>query len=242
MKSIESVRILRGMMFTFGLAAAATVQAKDSRTILVTGEGEAVVAPDQVEFIVGIDVTAPKLETCKTKSDEVLRRILTTAKEFKIDGKDVQSDYTRVQPIQENAYDPRNKPERPTIVYNARRDVRILLRDMSKYDELLTALFQNGVNNLYGLNFKSSALPRLEAEARSQALKDAQAKAEAMAQQMSLKLGRPLAIAEGLRDPLPSPVMAKTLSASFSERSADPTLAPGEIRVKQQVTIVFDAE
>lgn len=242
--SISMPRFWLWALVALGLFTSLTGQAKDDRTILVTGEGEAHIAPDQVEFVVGIDVTAAKVETCKTKSDEILRRILATTKDFKIDGKDVQSDYSRIQPIQESGYDPRGKPERPTISYNARRDVRILLRDITRYDDLLTALFNNGVNNLYSLNFKSSSLAKLEIEARSLAIKNAQAKADAMAQQMGLKLGRPRAISEGLREPVPphSPAWARTTSANLAERSSDPTLAPGEIRVKQQVTVIFDAD
>jgi uncharacterized protein YggE len=82
----------------------------------------------------------------------------------------------------------------------------------------------------------------MEGEARLLALKDAKAKAEAMAQQMGLKLGRPRSIAEGLRDHGPVPLMAKTMMAGFARGSGEPTLAPGEVRVKQQVTIIFDMQ
>jgi len=234
--------IARCTALVIGLVSPMSLQADDNRTILVTGEGETSVAPDQVEFIVGIDVTEAKVETTKTKSDEAMRRILAVAKEFKIDAKDVQSDYMRVQPIQETPYNPNGKATRPVISYNARRDVRILLRDINKYEGLMAAIFNSGANNLHSLQFKSSTLPKMEDEARLLALKDAKTKAEAMAQQLGLKLGRPRSIAEGLRDPGPVPMMAKTMMEGFSRGSGEPTLAPGEVRVKQQVTVIFDMQ
>ncbi|HYX31948.1 MAG TPA: SIMPL domain-containing protein [Oligoflexus sp.] len=233
--------IARCTALVIGLVSPLSLQAKDDRTILVTGEGESGVAPDQVEFNVGIDVTEAKVETAKAKSNEAMRRILAVTKEFKIDAKDVQSDYMRVQPIQDAPYNPNGKPARPVISYNARRDIRILLRDINKYEGLMAAIFNSGANNLHNLQFKSSTQTKLEGEARLLALKDAKAKAEAMAQQMGLKLGRPRSIAEGLRDPGPSPKMAMMME-SASRSSSEPTLAPGEVRVKQQVTVIFDAE
>lgn len=227
-----------------GLLSPLSLQAKDDdRTILVTGEGESAGTPDQVEFIVGIDVTEAKVEAAKAKSDESMRRILSIAKDFKIDAKDVQSDYMRVQPIQEQPFNSGGRPARPVITYNARRDIRILLRDIKKYEDLMAAIFNSGANNLHSLQFKSSAQQKLEADARLAALKNAKAKAEAMAQQMGLKLGRPRSIAEGLRDPGPLPIM-KTMMMESAARSSggEPTLAPGEVIVRQQVTVVFDAE
>jgi uncharacterized protein YggE len=219
-----------------------SLQAKDDRTILVTGEGESAATPDQVEFIVGIDVTEAKVEAAKTKSDEAMRRILAITKDFKIDGRDVQSDYLRVQPIQDSSYNASGKPTRPVISFNARRDIRILLRDIKQYDGLMAAIFNSGANNLHSLEFKSSAQPKLEGEARVAALKDAKAKAEAMAQQMGLKLGRARSIAEGLRDPEPGPRTKTMMMESMTRDAGGPTLAPGEVRIRQYVTIVFDAE
>ncbi len=225
-----------------GLLSPFNAHAKDDRTILVTGEGESATAPDQVEFIVGIDVTEPKVEAAKTKSDEAMRRILSITKDFKIDGKDVQSDYLRVQPIQDSTYNPSGKPIRPVISYNARRDIRILLRDIKQYDGLMAALFNSGANNLHSLQFKSSAQSKLEGEARLEALKNAKAKAEAMAREMGLKLGRPRNIAEGLRDPGPIPMAKTMMMESMARGGGEPTLAPGEVRIRREVTVVFDAE
>jgi uncharacterized protein YggE len=224
-----------------GLLSPLSLQAKDDRTILVTGEGEAAATPDQVEFIVGIDVTEAKVETAKTKSDEAMRRILSITKDFKIDAKDVQSDYMRVQPIQDSSYNSSGKPTRPVISYNARRDIRILLRDIKQYESMMAAIFNSGANNLHSLQFKSSAQTKLEGDARLAALKDAKAKAEAMAQHMGLKLGRARSIAEGLRDPGPAPMM-KTMMMESAARSSEATLAPGEVIIRQYVTVVFDAE
>ncbi len=234
--------IVRPLTLIMGLTTSFSTQAKETRTIMVTGDGEASAAPDQVELTVGIDVTESKLEVSKNKSDEAMRRILAVTKEFKIDSRDVQSDYIRVQPIAEDNYPRAANAASKGTMYNTRRDMRILLRDISKYEGLLAAIFNSGANNLHSVHFRSSTAAKLEADARVSALKLAKAKAEAIAEQMNLKLGRPLSISEGYREPGPTPMITMSMKEGFSRDSTGPTLAPGEIKIHQILTVVFDAE
>jgi len=234
--------IVRPFALLMGLTTSLSMQAKDSRTIMVTGEGEASTAPDQVELTVGIDVTESKVEVSKNKSDEAMRRILAVTKEFKIESRDVQSDYIRMQPITEDNYPRAANTASKVTMYNTRRDVRILLRDISKYEGLLAGIFNSGANNLHSVHFRSSTAGKLEADARVSALKIAKSKAEAIAEQMNLKLGRPLSISEGYREPGPTPMITLSMKEGFSRDSSGPTLAPGEIKFHQTMTVVFEAE
>ncbi len=239
--TLSSSSFRRYLALSLGFFASLPAMARDARTISVVGEGEAWITPDQVELTVGIDVSEAKVELSKSKSDEAMRKILAVAKQFKIEPRDIQSDYIRVQPIQEESF-PRGAASNRTTVYNTRRDVRILLRDITAYENLITGIFNSGANNLHSVNFRSSAADKLEADARLAALKNAKSKAEAIAQQVGLKLGRPLSVNEGGREPGPAPMMTMALKEAYSGTSSSPTLAPGEIRVRQVLSVVYEAE
>ncbi len=231
----------------FGVCLAlleAVAWAKDDRTLWVSGEGEAAAKADQVSFVVGIDITEPKFETAKAKSDEVMRKLLSIARDFKIEPRDIQSNYLQIQPIIDNPYGPNAKPSRTVTAYNARRDVRILWKDLKRYEELIAVLMQSGINQMHSLQFSSSQHKQLEESARSEALKQAKAKAEAMAREMGQKLGRVHSIADGVHDmgPGPQPMLSMQKSMARSPSGEDPTLAPGEIRVSREVSVLFELE
>jgi uncharacterized protein YggE len=230
------------------LGGASAVQADDSprRQVIVRGEGEVLRKPDQVGFTIGIEVQDPKLEQARSKADEAMRRLIQVTKDYKVEARDVQSDYMQVQPMIDHSFG-NGQGRTPKIIgYSVRRDVRILWRDLPRYDPFVGALFQLGLNQLYNLQFGSSQESKMEEEARAAALKDAKAKAEMMAQGLGLKLGKARSIAEGSVDigPGPMPMVAMAMAKGM-ERSSDstgPTLAPGEVKVRRDVTVVFDAE
>lgn len=216
------------------------------RQVIVQGEGEASRKPDFVSFVVGIEADEAKLELARSKAEEAMRRVLQVSKDFKVEERDIQSDYLQVQPISDSSYPDQGRSARRITSFHVRRDVRIIWRDLKRYDEFMGALFQTGINQLYNLQFGSSQTAKMEEEARTQALTSARNKAEAMAQGLGLKLGRARSIAEGQVDggPGPRPMFAMSMAKGMERGGGGegPTLALGEIKVRRDVTVVFDAE
>ncbi len=249
-KNIIGISGLRGF---FGLGAMVLVSfsplkaaEEQRRQVIVRGEGEALRKPDHVSFTIGIEANEGKLDAARAKADEAMRRLLQVSKDFKVEARDIQSDYLQVQPLMESNFPNNGRPQRGITSYSVRRDVRIIWRDLKRYDEFMGALFQTGVNQLYNLQFGSSQISKMEEEARSEAMKDAKSKAEALAQGLGLKLAKARSIAEGQVDmgPGPVPMMAMAMAKSMDRGggSEGPTLAPGEVKVRRDVTVVFDAE
>jgi uncharacterized protein YggE len=57
--------------------------------------------------------------------------------------------------------------------YNATQTIEILLRDLSKYDELMEGLVDQGINRIDAVTFQSSKLAQYQSEARKLAMKEA---------------------------------------------------------------------
>jgi uncharacterized protein YggE len=235
------------LLLPLTLPPLASAADSDRKQIIVQGEGESTRKPDYVSFVIGIDVKGPTLEKVREKADDTMRRLLQISKEFKVENPDIQSDYFQVQPITDQNYQDHGKPNQTTTSYQVLRNVRIVYRDLDRYDAFLEALFKTGLNQLYNVQLGSSQLAQMEEEAQTAALKNAKTKAESMAKVLDLKVGKARTINEANREmgirPIQMMAMAEMKSSSRSGSiNQEPTLAPGELRVGKEITVVFDAD
>ncbi|HXD10225.1 MAG TPA: SIMPL domain-containing protein [Anaerolineales bacterium] len=79
---------------------------------------------------------------------------------------------------------------RKLIGYTARADFHILLYDLEQLENLLVGIVDSGVNEIRDVNFQTSRLKELRAEARRKAVEAATAKAENYCIAAKVKLGR----------------------------------------------------
>src|SRR5262244_931423 len=100
--------------------------ARESRTITVTGQASVKVVPDRVIIVIGVETTNKDLAVAKKDHDERIRRLLTLPAKFKIDAKDVQTDYVRIDII----YDWESR-HRAFDYYRIDQSIAITLKDVS---------------------------------------------------------------------------------------------------------------
>lgn len=210
---------------------------KGLRTISVTGQGLVSSVPDQVEIAIGIENNGKNVKDVKKENDQSMARILSAAKEFKVDEKDLQSEYVRI----DAEYVPDERGNAPRKSFVARRTVRILLRDMNSYDALIAKLFDAGANVLNNVDFRSSKRLALESDARKLAIADAKKKAALMAGELGLSLGKAVEISDqAIGSEGPSHRGGMMAMAKVAMDSAGPTLAAGQLEVASQVGIIFE--
>ena len=127
--------------------------------------------------------------------------------------------------------------------YNATQTIEILLRDLSKYDELMVGLVDQGINRIDAVTFQSSKLALYQSEARKLAMKEAKMKAEDYVSVLGQKVGRAMTISDNTQMYYPQPVYA-TMKSMESSDLAQPreTLAAGEINITANVTVSFILE
>lgn len=227
----------KSLLFLFTLFATtmSEAQSQDQKQIpqvTVTGEGKVKVTPDQASITIAIETKGAKSADIKKDNDIAVEKVLQFVKKMKLPKEDVLTQRVSLNPN----YD----YEKKKSSFVANQTIVILLRDLSKYDELMEGLVDSGANRIDNVEFKSSKLEQIQSEARKAAIKDAKKKAEDYVSVLGQKIGKALLITDNSQAYYPQP-MFKTNMMAMSADSAAPreTLAIGDIEITANVTVSF---
>lgn len=218
------------------------------RTITVSGDAELKVGPDEVVLTLGVETRHKSLAEVRRLNDLRMKEVLAAVLAAGTANKDIRTDYLNLAP----EYDYQNH-QRTFIEYIQRTTIVITLRDVSKFETLLTAVLQAGVEYIHGIDFRTSELRKYRDEARAMAMKAAKEKAIALAGALGQKVGKPRSIQEGSGGWWSSyggwwgrgyQNMSQNVSqfAGGSHSSQEGPLAPGTLSVRGNVTITFELE
>jgi hypothetical protein len=174
----------------FFSSACAAVE-NDGRAITVTGDAEVRVAPDEVILTLGVETWNEILNIAKKENDERVAAILTLGREHGIEEKHIQTDYISIEPRFEHQWEHRN-----FVGYFVRKTVIFTLRDISKFEDLLSQSLESGANYVQGIQFRTTKLRAHRDEARALAIKAAGEKAHDLASELDQKIGDPIMIRE----------------------------------------------
>lgn len=218
----------------------AMVHAQETKlvpSVSVTGEGKIKVVPDEAIITLGVENNGKDATEVKNLNDETVAKVLKTIKKHGISDKDFQTQ--RVSLYRNQDY----KTKKYT--YYASQTLSIYLKDLKKYDELMMDLVETGINNIQGVNFKSSKIKDYEAQARKEAILNAKKKAEDYVSVINQKIGKAITISDNSYTNYPQPPMYRTMKVEAMMDSAAPqreTLAIGEIEVVTTVSVVFELQ
>jgi uncharacterized protein len=201
----------------------------------VSGEGKIKIVPDQALISVSVETKGPNATTVKKGNDIKMDAVLKFIKNSNIAKEDYQTQCVSLNPN----YDYETKKSD----YIAYQTVRILLKDISKYDAIMDGLVNTGINRIEGIEFKSSKMPQLLSDARKLAVKDAKAKAEDYVSGLGQKIGKAFTITDTFHTDFPQPSYSmKAMAMSDSGGAPRETLAVGEIEVLVNVSVSFILE
>jgi uncharacterized protein len=211
------------------------------------------VAPDEVELLLGIETLDPSLAKAKQENDLKIKTVMDSLKAQKIDPKWIQTDAVMIEPH----YWSRNSGNEATppklTHYTVRRNIVVVLKDVSKFESVLSASLESGVNYVQDISFKNSQLRKHRDVARSMAIRAAKEKAVALAGELSMKVGKPFTINESGGNYYPSYRSSGRGNAFMNAQNsvaAEPpnaevvqgTFAPGQINIDATVSVVFELE
>lgn len=249
MSRIFAVLALSGLLFAHNPLLAQ--ENRQAPGITVEGEAAINVVPDEVVISVGIESSDSDLQKVKRVNDERVARLRSVALANGIAAKDIRTDYINLTP---NYSDRSLDTKRSLIDYTQRTTVVLTLRDVEKFESLMTGLLRSGVEYIHGVDFRTSELRKYRDQARVLAMKAAKEKAVALAGVLDQKVGKPKSIHEG-RAGLWSNYgrwwgsgnfqqLSQNVVSQAPERDSAPdgALAPGMISVTANVTITFDLE
>jgi len=199
--------------------------------ISVTGEGKVKVIPDQASISISLETKGTNAEVVKKENDKKIDAILKFIKKLNIAKENFQTQRVSLNPT----YDYEKKKHN----YIATQTIKILLKDLSKYDELMEGIVNEGINRIDNVIFESSKEALYQSEARKLAMKDAKLKAEDYVSVLGQKLGRAMTISDNSQSYTPQPVFASMKAMSMEAAAPRETLAVGDINITANVSVSF---
>ena len=160
-----------------------------SNMVSVTGDAEIKVVPNQVVLALGVETRDRSLAVARTRNDNAVRSVLAAIHSLQIDPTDVQTDFIHVT-IRYNG-------SAETVVdhYVVEKSIAVTLKDVSKFEALLSGVLEAGANHVDHVEFMTTELRKYRDEARALAAKAAIEKANDLAAAAGLKVvGKPTSV------------------------------------------------
>jgi uncharacterized protein YggE len=205
------------------------------RAISVTGEAEIKVAPDEVVITLGVDSHDKDLAAAKADNDTRMKRLLAVAHGAGVSAGNIQTSALTMGP----EYSDEKIPQ--LLGYRVSATTTVTLKDLTKYEDLMTNSLRAGVNRVDGVYFLVADPKKHKDDARLAALRAAREKANAMAVELGQKLGVPWEITEE-----PEGIEGTTLNMDLTPRQItqssngqQSTVAGGEVVVQVTVRVSF---
>jgi uncharacterized protein YggE len=211
------------------------------RLISVQGTAEINVAPDEAVLTLGVDSRDKMLGVAKSQNDARAKKVMKLALAAGVEQKDIQTSALRMGPMYSDERVPR------FLGYEVSQTIAITLKDVSKYEGLMTRLLEAGVNRVDDVNFRLHEPRKYKDEARSKAVTAAKEKAVAMAKELGQTVGKPWEVTEENQDAYPfiAGGMDKTRANSAyntGEAAEESTIAPGQVTIRASVRVSFQLE
>ena len=168
-----------------GASSLARAEAPEPRLITTSGDADVKVMPDRIEFTLGIETRDKDLMVAKKQNSERLKKTMAMLHKLGIDNKHIQTDYISIDPHYNWSHS--ITPE----IYVVSKTLAISLRELSKFEALLTSVLQAGVNHVHSIDFRTNDLRKHRDRARAMAIRAARDKAVALAKELGQKVGRP---------------------------------------------------
>jgi uncharacterized protein YggE len=217
--------------------------------ISVTGDAEVRVVPDEVIVTLGVETWDENLDVAKTENDLRVQRVIRLIQSCGVQRQHIQTEYISIEPHYRDEY-----AKNDFLGFFVRKTIVVTLRDVTRFEELLTGVLDEGVTHVHGIQFRTTELRKHRDEARALAIRAAREKAVALAGALGHEVGEPTSIYEdhigwwswynswwGTRwgGGMAQNVIQETGGSAWGE---DDALSPGQISVRARVTVSFRLE
>jgi uncharacterized protein YggE len=218
--------------------------------VSVGGDAQVNVIPDRVTILLGVETRNKNLDEASSQNDSLIRQVLAAARKLEVNASDIQTDFIHV----DLAY--QNNDSTVVDYYKVTKEVQIVLKDVSKFESLVSAVLHSGANHIYGIDFNTSELRKYRDQARQVATKAAIDKANDIAAAAGMKVvGKPTSLATysygggssyryccgySYGGNMAQNVVQNQVGAGDS--GTESTVAPGKIAVYASVTMTFQMQ
>lgn len=206
-------------------------------TFNLSAYGETRVAPDMATINLGVMTEARTARGAMEANARKMAGVIAALKAAGIAEKDIQTSGLNLNA--QYAYE-QNTPPRLTG-YQASNQVTITVHDLARLGQAVDATVDAGANQVNGISFGLNDPTAAENAAREAAVKALAAKADLYARATGHRVTRLISLSEGggyspVPPPMPVMAMARAEKASF-----DTSVSPGELKVRIDVTGLYEA-
>lgn len=233
---------LSGSMLTVGFIAPALAAETERReaTIIVSGEGEATVAPDMAVISLAVVRDADTASEALSANSAAMSEVLAALKAQGIAEKDLQTTDFSIQPKYKQETRTDGTYEAPVIVgYTVSNGLTVRVRDLAQLGAIIDRSVKLGVNQGGGITFTNDDPDATVEAARKQAVEKAAAKAKTLTEAAGVKLGRIVEISENFARPMPQMYAAAPMAKMADELVP---IASGENLYTVTVNITYAIE
>jgi len=212
--------------------------APEPAMITVTGEGKVEAVPDIAMLSFGVQTgRQSSAEQAMTNLAENMNAIIAAVKAAGVEEKDIKTQYLNLNP----AYDwlDGRQVERG---FEAGQSLQVKVRDLDKISEILDVAVSNGANQSGGVSFTIDEITDLQAQAREEAINDAEAKAKKLADQLGVTLGAIRGFSDGYGGGAPMPYYdrAVMMESDAGSVAKAPEIPAGEQEINANVSITYE--
>lgn len=217
-----------------------------SKTLFVSGEGEVIATPDVAQFTFTVTEEADSVAEAQNAVTENINVALTSLEELGVEERDIKTTsynayprytYAEVTCLATNCPQP---GERVLSGYEVSQTVSVKVRDTADAGEALSQVAQAGISNVSGLSFVVDDQDALIAEARSQAIADAESKVQDLAEDLNVKVVGVVGFYEHNRGSQPYYAEYGMGGDAQTQRSSAPELPTGENSIRVQVEVTYE--
>lgn len=235
-----TIPILLALALCSAPLAAAEVSLVDANpTISVSGRAEIEFQPDHVIISSAVNEEDKSARAAQTRAMRSASNALAVAREFGVKDEDLATDYVTLRQIVQREHREGGQIVERVTSYRAATSVRIVLRDIERYDELMAKLLEAGVNRIDSVHFDSEERIAKTREARKAAVLAAKEKASYLLAELGMKIGGVLKVEE--YSSAPDYRSNKLERAAFADASGGggPSISPKKLVASANVNIVF---
>lgn len=240
---IDKQKVLFAAIIAPALAVMPVVASAQERpreaVIMVSGEGEAKLAPDMAIMSLAVVKQAETAEKALADNNSAMAAVLADLKGTGIEERDLQTSGFSIAPQYRQDKKADGSFEPPVIVgYQVTNSLTLRIRDLAKLGEVIDRSVKLGINQGGEINFTNDDPDAAIAAARKAAMEEAVAKAKTLTEAAGVSLGRVIEISENFARPMPQQLYRVAAAPMMKEADSVP-IASGENTYTVTVNVTF---
>lgn len=219
-----------------------------TNTISVSGMGEVFAVPDTGEFTVTVREEARTVDEAQSEATKNINAVIDYLKSSDVEEKDIKTISYNVNPKYEYSRSVCTEyscpPSKQTLIgFEVSQTLSVKVRDTEQAGSLLTGVGSRGASEVSGLSFTVDDEDALKADARAEAIDEAQKKAEVLAKELGVSLVRVVGFYEdsyGYPEPYAYGKGGVAFDAVAPEAAISPSLPVGENKITSNVNVTYE--